>query len=80
MDLRKLVNEMSVEDLCGQVLCYDIQPGDTIEETYDVINRIRPGSLFLCGANKQTLAELEEHFQRDKGFQKAATEVTAELS
>ncbi|MBO5412061.1 MAG: glycoside hydrolase family 3 protein [Clostridia bacterium] len=76
MDLRKLVNEMSVEDLCGQVLCYDIQPEDTVEETYDVIKRIRPGSLFLCGAQKETLAQLEEQFQKDKGYQKHATEVT----
>lgn len=76
MDIRKLVNEMSVEDLCGQVLCYDVQPGDTIEETYDVINRIRPGGLYLCGAKKKTLAELEEHFERDNRFQKVATELT----
>ncbi|MBR2374981.1 MAG: hypothetical protein IKA88_01700 [Clostridia bacterium] len=76
MDLKKLVNEMSVEDLCGQVLCYDIQPEDTVEETYDVIERIRPGSLFLCGTSKDTLEELEEHFQRDKGFYKHATKVT----
>ncbi|MBR2375261.1 MAG: hypothetical protein IKA88_03120 [Clostridia bacterium] len=76
MDIKKIVDEMSIEELCGQVLAYDVQPKDTEEEIYDVIERIRPGALFLCGANKNTVEELEEQFQRDRGYYKHATKIT----
>ena len=42
MDIKKLVESMSVEELCGQVLSYDIQPGDTDEDTLETIEKILP--------------------------------------
>ncbi len=47
MDIKKIVDNMSLEDLCGQVLAYDIGHKDTFEETIEVIDRIHPGGLFL---------------------------------
>lgn len=76
MDIRKLVDEMSIEDLCGQVLCYDVQPEDTPEETYRVIKHIRPGSLFLCGIDDRDKEKLEKKFAQDRLYEKYATELT----
>ena len=76
MDIKKLVNEMSIEDLCGQVLCYDVQPGDTPEETYEVIRRIRPGSLFISGVPDKDKEKLRKKFEQDKLYQKYGTEIT----
>ena len=73
MDIKKLVENMSVEELCGQVLSYDIQPNDTDEETLAVIEKIMPGSLFICGDEKQSIEELMPKFEKDKAFQKSAT-------
>lgn len=75
MDIKRIVDNMSVEELCGQVLSYDVQPNDTEEETYEVIRRIRPGSLFLVGEHKQTIAELAPKFKRDNEYAKYATEL-----
>lgn len=74
MDIKKLVESMSVEELCGQVLSYDIQPGDTDEETLETIEKILPGSLFVCPEDKDTIEELEPRFERNKGFQRVATQ------
>lgn len=76
MDIRKIVEEMSVEALCGQVLSYDVQPGDTEEETLETIKRIRPGSLFLVGAKEKSVADLAPRFERDRRFAEYAKEVT----
>ena len=73
MDIKKLVDNMSIEELCGQVLSYDIQPGDTEEETLEVIEKIMPGSLFVCGVQKETVEELMPKFEKDKEFQRKAT-------
>ena len=36
MDLRKLVDSLSLEELAGQVLCYDISPKDDPKEVEKV--------------------------------------------
>ncbi|MBP5466247.1 MAG: glycoside hydrolase family 3 protein, partial [Clostridia bacterium] len=76
MDIKKLVDEMSIEDLCGQVLCYDIQKNDTPEETYEIIRHIRPGGLFVLGIPDRDKEVLKKKFEQDKLYQKFATEVT----
>jgi hypothetical protein len=35
MDIKKLVDNMSIEELCGQVLSYDIQPGERKKNWYN---------------------------------------------
>ncbi len=47
MDYKKIVDNMTLEVLCGQVLAYDIQPNDTYDETKRIIEHIRPGGLFI---------------------------------
>lgn len=76
MDLRKIVEELSVEELCGQVLAYDVQPEDTEEETLKIIDRIRPGALFLVGSKEKTVADLAPRFERDKRFAEYAKRTT----
>ena len=80
MDIQKLVENMSVEELCGQVLSYDIQPGDTDEETFATIEKIIPGSLFVCPEDEDTMEKLAPRFERNKGF--AVNEIynTSEIS
>ena len=75
MDIKKIVDEMSIEDLCGQVLCYDVQPKDTEEETMEIIKKIRPGSLYLCEIDSSE-TDPEGRFLRDKRFAKYVKELT----
>ncbi|MBO7186783.1 MAG: hypothetical protein J6V68_00090, partial [Clostridia bacterium] len=56
MDLLKIVNDMSLEELAGQVLCYDISPKDNPDEVIEVINKIKPGGIFLTGMNKERIS------------------------
>ena len=43
----KILDELSLEDLVGQVLCYDISDKDDPAEIEKIIQKIRPGGLFL---------------------------------
>lgn len=76
IDLKKLVENMSVEELCGQVLCYDVQPKDGEEETLEVIRKIKPGSLFVCGEQKNSVEDLKPLFEKFDRYREYATEVT----
>jgi len=49
MDYDKLVDSLSLEELAGQVLCYDISPKDDPSEVEKVVNKIKPGGIFLTG-------------------------------
>ncbi|PWM75289.1 MAG: hypothetical protein DBX59_02350 [Bacillota bacterium] len=60
MNIQKLVDGMSVEELCGQVLAYDVQPKDDFENTIKIIKKIKPGALFLCDFS------LAENFDRQE--------------
>ena len=75
IDIKKKIDEMSIEDLCGQVLCYDVQPNDTEKETMEVIKRIRPGSLYLCEIDPSE-TDLEGRFLRDRRFADYARSLT----
>ena len=56
MDYNKIIDSMSLEDLVGQVLCFDISPKDDPEEVIKIINRIKPGGIFLTAMNKERIA------------------------
>ncbi len=56
MDLKKLVDSMSLEDLAGQVLCYDISRKDNPDEVVEIIKKIKPGGLFLTGMPRERVA------------------------
>ena len=46
-DVNKIIENMSVEEMVGQLLDYDIQPNDTPEETREVLSRTHAGGLFF---------------------------------
>ena len=55
-DLReKLLNEMTVEEICGQLLCYDIYEKDDPEEVEEVIKRIKPGGIFVSNMSAEKI-------------------------
>ena len=45
--IEKLLDSMSVEDLCGQLLNYNIGPKMTLEELDEKFRKTRPGGLFF---------------------------------
>ena len=75
VDIKKWIDEMSVEELCGQVLAYDIQPKDSEEETLKVIEKIKPGTLFVCGEQRDSVEELTPLFEKTKKFSEYASKV-----
>ena len=43
----KILEKLSLEDLVGQVLCYDISDNDDPKEVEEIIKNIRPGGIFI---------------------------------
>lgn len=75
VDIKKWIDEMSVEELCGQVLAYDIQPKDSEEETLKIIEKIKPGTLFVCGEQRDSVEELTPLFDKTKKYSEYASKV-----
>ncbi len=74
-DINKLVDSLTIEEMCGQVLCYDIQPEDKVDETNEVIKRIHMGSIFVtpktCEKNR-----LQDYVNQDFAYEKLVEETT----
>ncbi|MDY2841911.1 MAG: glycoside hydrolase family 3 N-terminal domain-containing protein [Candidatus Borkfalkiaceae bacterium] len=73
-DLKRIIDSMTVEQLCGQVLAYDIQPRDDEKETLGIIEKIKPGALFVCGTEKGSVKDLEPFFRSVEKYRAFATE------
>ena len=56
MDYDKLIESLSLEDMVGQLLCYDISPKDDPKEVEKILTKIKPGGLFLTGMDKERIA------------------------
>ncbi len=68
MNYREIVDNMSLEDLCGQVLAFDIGPHDSYEYVMDLIKKTHPGGLFFHQKTKERRGlitlEQEREFKR----------------
>lgn len=51
----KLLNEMTVEEICGQLLCYDIYEKDDPKEVEEVIKHIKPGGIFVSNMSAEKI-------------------------
>ncbi len=56
-DIEKILSELSDEELCGQMLCYDVYNTDNPVEVEKILKEIKPGGLFLCGMNEVQIKE-----------------------
>ncbi|MBR2878687.1 MAG: hypothetical protein IKB92_06260 [Clostridia bacterium] len=57
INIDKLVDEMSVEDLCGQLLNIRAGRFESMEEFERIAKRVRPGALFFGEANREMIKE-----------------------
>ncbi len=55
MDIQKLVEEMSLDDLIGQVLCYQFKDDDDLVEFEEFVKKIKPGGIFLNGVSNERI-------------------------
>ena len=55
MDIKNILDSLSLEDLVGQVLCYDIYDKDDPKEVEEVIKKIRPGGLFFSSMSTEKI-------------------------
>ena len=53
--LEKLLNKLTLEDVCGQLLCYDIYERDDPEEVEEVIKRVKPGGIFVSNMSAEKI-------------------------
>lgn len=53
--LDELLNELSLEDVVGQVLCYDIYDKDDPCEVEKIISKIKPGGIFLTDMSPEKI-------------------------
>ncbi|MBR1867693.1 MAG: hypothetical protein IJ800_03835 [Clostridia bacterium] len=73
-DIEKILNSLSLEQMCGQVLAYDIQPRDVKAEAVDIIKKMQPGSLFMCARPNVTSHTMQRKDWLNKDLQRIATE------
>lgn len=64
MDIEKLLNDLSLEELVGQVLCYDVYERDDMEKLEEIISRIKPGGLFITGMTPERIKTLTDMVNR----------------
>ena len=53
--LEKLLNKLTLKDICGQLLCYDIYEKDDPEEVEEIIKRIKPGGIFVSNMSAEKI-------------------------
>ncbi len=53
MNIDKLIEEMSLDDLIGQVLCYQFTEKDDLAEVEEFVKRVKPGGIFLNGVSNE---------------------------
>ncbi len=62
-EIKNIVDRMSLDELCGQVLCYtaplDVYKGD-FSDFEEVIKRTKPGGLFVNSGSAADIKRLEE--------------------
>lgn len=55
MTIDERLDKLSLEDLVGQVLCYDIYDSDDPKEVEKIIRRIKPGGIFITGMSPEKI-------------------------
>ena len=51
----KILKEMTVEEICGQLLCYDIYEKDNPKEVEKIVSRIKPGGIFVSNMSAEKI-------------------------
>ena len=55
MDIEKIIENLTLEELVGQVLCYDVYAKDDPAEVEKIVARIKPGGLFMTGMTPEQI-------------------------
>ena len=55
MTIDERIEKLSLEDLVGQVLCYDIYDHDDPKDVENIIKEIKPGGIFLTGMSSEKI-------------------------
>ncbi len=67
--IEDMVQNMSVDDLCGQVLCFNVDDDwQTDAEVEKFVGEIKPGGFFLKSASKEKCDKFREIFVRHTGI------------
>ena len=53
--MEKLLASMELEDLCGQLLCYELTPKDDPEVIDKLFQKIRPGGIFVANMTAEQI-------------------------
>lgn len=56
MSIEEMLDSLTLEDLAGQVLCYDVYDKDDPAEVEKIIKKIKPGGIFLTGMSAEKIA------------------------
>ena len=55
MDIQKIVDGLSLDELIGQVLCYQLSEDENLEELEEFIKKVRPGGVFFSGVSSEKI-------------------------
>ncbi|MBQ7400388.1 MAG: glycoside hydrolase family 3 protein [Clostridia bacterium] len=56
--INRLIENMSIDELLGQLLCYSYSEKWTDEEFSDIVKRTKPGGIFIKGAAPDTIKKI----------------------
>lgn len=60
-DIDAIVQSMTIDDLCGQVLCYNVSDHKWSDEEFEIIAaETHPGGVFVMGATKTEIEKYEK--------------------
>ncbi len=60
MDIHKIVDGLSDEELIGQLLCYDVYGKDDFEKNEKIFKHIHPGAFFFKGMTVEQIKKYKE--------------------
>ncbi|MBR6728637.1 MAG: glycoside hydrolase family 3 protein, partial [Clostridia bacterium] len=58
--IENLINDMSLDDLCGQMINFNVSASMSMEKLEAFVQKVRPGGLFVSDTNKEFVKQITE--------------------
>lgn len=74
--IKKLAGELTLEDICGQLINFNVSGKIPYDEFEEIARKIRPGAIFIAGNTKE---EIEKYTEIVNKYTKVPVIVSADL-
>ncbi len=74
--IENLISEMSIDDLCGQMINFNVSGKIPLDEFEEIVKRVKPGGIFVSRMGKEEIASYVDIINK---YAKAPTIVSADI-